>query len=76
MLSAVAATAAATVVVAATAAIVIVAIRRHLVGWLTSLRGSQPLHWVRIIVFGVVASPVVVRYAGIGHNGGQWDGME
>jgi len=76
VLSAVTTTAAATVVVAATATVVIVAVRRHLVGWLTSLRGSQPLHWVRIIVFGVVASPVVVRYTGVGHNGGQWDGME
>jgi len=63
-------------VVAATAAVVIVAVRRHLVGWLTSLRGSQPLRWVRIIVFGGVASHVVVRYPGVGHNGGQWDQLE
>jgi hypothetical protein len=63
-------------VVAAAAAVVIVAVRRHLVGWLTSLRGSQPLRWVRIIVFKVVASDVVVRYPGVGHNGGQWERME
>ena len=76
MLYAVASTAAAPMAIAAAAAVVIVAVHRHLVGWLTSLRGSQPLRWVRIIMFGVVASHVVVRYPGVGHNGGQWGRLE
>jgi hypothetical protein len=49
--------------------------RRHPVGWLTPSHGSQPLGWVRIVVVGVVASHVVVRYAGVGHKGSQWGGM-
>ena len=32
------------------------------------------IRWVRIAVFGVVTSHVVVRYAGVGHGGGQWGG--
>ena len=44
-----------------------------LVRWLTSLHGS---HWVRIVVFGVFASHVVIGYTAIGHDGGQWAGME